>query len=244
MCYNSFRESGTILSCPANHARPPPSPSNPSVRQQSCSLVVPPYRYVAPTYLLCLSLLRKHRGCGGILPILVHPERYERRELIPFLDHSHSRSFFSCTHKMQISQLFSFHIHANWWGCLLSELTNRCIIPPRERPPQRSRMPRPGLSHRKRNHHSRILPALLERSLQRLHPAAESRSGHASRRGRRPPGLAFSGRTILGPFRQRLGQPRHQVPTPPPGSFHLLPPRDRNPLRFPASRRPESPPPS
>ncbi len=33
-------------------------------------LVVPQYRYVASTYLLCFSVLRKHRGCGGILPIL------------------------------------------------------------------------------------------------------------------------------------------------------------------------------
>ncbi len=33
-------------------------------------LVVPPDWYVAPTYLLCLPLLRKHPGCGGILPIL------------------------------------------------------------------------------------------------------------------------------------------------------------------------------
>src|SRR5260370_33212332 len=82
---------------PRIHSPLPLSPSNPSFRRQSSSLVVPPYRYVAPTYFLCFSLLRKHRGCGGILPILVHPERYERRELIPFLDHSHSRSFFSRT---------------------------------------------------------------------------------------------------------------------------------------------------
>ncbi len=32
--------------------------------------VVPLYRYVASTYLLCLPLLQKHRGCVGILPIL------------------------------------------------------------------------------------------------------------------------------------------------------------------------------
>ena len=38
-------------------------------------LVVPRYRYVDPTYLLCLPFLRKHRGCGAILPILerAHP---------------------------------------------------------------------------------------------------------------------------------------------------------------------------
>src|SRR5260370_23692546 len=90
---------------PRIHSPLPLSPSNPSFRRQSSSLVVPPYRYVAPTYFLCLSLLRKHRGCGGILPILA---------LIPFLDHSHSRSFFSCTSTMHISQLISFHIHAHW----------------------------------------------------------------------------------------------------------------------------------
>ncbi len=33
-------------------------------------LVVPQYRYVASTYLLCFLVLRKNRGCGGILPIL------------------------------------------------------------------------------------------------------------------------------------------------------------------------------
>src|SRR6266704_1240809 len=134
--------------------------------------------------------------------------------------------------------VLSFHAHANWWGwgCFLSGFSNRCIISLREHPPQRSRMPRPGLSHRKRNHHSRILPALPERSYQCLQPEIESRSRHESRRSRRPPGLAFSGRTILGPFRQRLGQPRHQIRTPPPGSFQLLSPRNCHSLRFVVAR--------
>jgi len=35
-----------------------------------CGLVAPIYRYVAPTYLLYLPLLRKHPGGGGILPVL------------------------------------------------------------------------------------------------------------------------------------------------------------------------------
>src|SRR5260370_10136429 len=55
---------------PANNARPRSGPSIPPFRRQSSSLVVPPYRYVDSTYLLYFSLLRKHRGCGGILPIL------------------------------------------------------------------------------------------------------------------------------------------------------------------------------
>src|SRR6266481_6438110 len=38
-----------------------------------------------------------------------------------------------------------------------------CIIPPREHPAQRNRVPRPLLPNRKRNHHSRILSALSER---------------------------------------------------------------------------------
>src|SRR5467141_3221970 len=63
---------------PANNARPPSSPSNPPFRRQSSSLVVPPNRYVAPTYLLCFSLLRKHPGCGGILPILEPPAVHHR----------------------------------------------------------------------------------------------------------------------------------------------------------------------
>src|SRR5580704_12931817 len=33
-------------------------------------VVVPPYRHVASTYPLCLPLLEKTRGCGGILLIL------------------------------------------------------------------------------------------------------------------------------------------------------------------------------
>src|SRR5260370_18980430 len=55
---------------PANKACPQSGHSNPPFRRQSSSLVVTPYRYVDSTYLLYFSLLRKHRGCGGILPIL------------------------------------------------------------------------------------------------------------------------------------------------------------------------------
>src|SRR6266478_8087441 len=117
-----------------------------------------------------------------------------------------------------------------------SRFTIRCIIPPREHPPQRSRMSRHRLPHRKRNHHSRILSALLKRPRQRLQPEIESRSGHESRRIRRPPGPPFSRCAIFGPFRQRFGQPRHEVRTPPPGSFQHLSPRNRHPLRFVAAR--------
>src|SRR5713226_7195393 len=117
-----------------------------------------------------------------------------------------------------------------------SPVTNRCIIPPREHPSERSRMPGPGLPHRKRNHHSRILSALPERPRQRLQPEIEPRSGHESRRSRRPPGPAFHGRAIPGPFRQRLGQPRHQVRAPLPGSLQLLSSRNCHSLRLIAAR--------
>ena len=40
-------------------------------------LVVPLYRYVASIYLLYLPLFRKHRGCGGILPILEQLPRHQ-----------------------------------------------------------------------------------------------------------------------------------------------------------------------
>src|SRR5713226_4509840 len=109
---------------------------------------------------------------------------------------------------------------------------NRCIIPPREHPAERSRMPGPRLPHREGNHHSRILSAFSERPGQRLQPEIEPRSGHESGRSRRPSGLAFSGRAIPGSLRQRLGQPRHQVRTSPPGSFQLLSSRNRHSLRF------------
>jgi hypothetical protein len=90
-------------------------------------------------------------------------------------------------------------------------VTKRCIIPSREHPPERSRMSRPGLSHRKRNHHARILSAFAERPRQRLQPEIESRSCHEPGRNCRPPGLAFAGWTISSPLCQRCGQPRHQV---------------------------------
>src|SRR5437660_1163597 len=53
-------------------------------------------------------------------------------------------------------------------------------------------MPRPGLSHRKRNHDTRILSALPQRPRQRLQPEIESRSRHESRRTRRPSGFVES----------------------------------------------------
>src|ERR1700694_3253881 len=49
-----------------------------------------------------------------------------------------------------------------------SPVANRCIISPREHPPERSRMPRPALSYRKRDHHFRILSTFAERPRQRL----------------------------------------------------------------------------
>src|SRR6267154_1878418 len=73
---------------------------------------------------------------------------------------------------------------------------NRCIIPLREHPLERNRVPGPGRPYRKRDHHSRILSAFPERPGQRLQSEIEPRPGHESRRSRRPPSLAFSGRTI------------------------------------------------
>jgi len=96
---------GTAPLCLANHVRTPGCPSNPPFRWQLSYLVVPPYWYVATTYLLCFSLLRKHRGCGGILSVL---------ELMPFLDHSGPRSFFSCTYAGTYP--LSFHILAHSFG--------------------------------------------------------------------------------------------------------------------------------
>src|SRR5712664_731889 len=121
-----------------------------------------------------------------------------------------------------------------------SPVTNRCIISPREHPAERSRMPRPGLPHRKGNHYCRILPTLPERPGQRLQSEVESRSGHESRRSRCPASPAFSRRPIPGPLRQRFGQPCHQVRTPPPGSFQLLSPRNCHSLRLIAARSPNS----
>jgi hypothetical protein len=39
-----------------------------TVQHPSSGFVLPPYRYVASPYLLCVPLLRKVRGYGGILP--------------------------------------------------------------------------------------------------------------------------------------------------------------------------------
>src|SRR4029077_10377660 len=119
---------------------------------------------------------------------------------------------------------------------LQSPVINRCIIPPREHPTERTRMPSPRLPHRKGNHYSRILSTFPERPRQRLQPEVEPRSAHESRRSRRPPGPAFPGRPIPGPLRQRLGQPRHQIRTSSPGSLQLLSSRNCHSLRFIAPR--------
>ena len=75
MCYNGFVRSARFFPALVSHARPftqsldgPRGPSNSPFRWQSSFVVVPPYRYVAPTYLLCFSLLRKHRGWGVFFP--------------------------------------------------------------------------------------------------------------------------------------------------------------------------------
>jgi len=55
---------------------PARGPSNiPKIRIQN-SAVVPSYRYVASTYLVCLPLLRKTAGVYPILPILELPRAY------------------------------------------------------------------------------------------------------------------------------------------------------------------------
>src|SRR5882724_4748327 len=107
-----------------------------------------------------------------------------------------------CDHKLRTEPSGSPHIFSPACPEPLGA-TNRCIIPPREHPPERNRMPRPGLPRRKRNHHSRILPALLERSRQCLQPEIEPRTRHESGRVCRPPGAPFFGRAIPRPLRQR-----------------------------------------
>jgi hypothetical protein len=113
---------------PSRHARPPRGPSNPPFRRQLSYLVVPPYWYVATTYLLCFSLLRKHRGCGGILPILVlrvvlaMGTRYITQVLFfHSLAHSFARS---CTHQKLNSSVFKRFrtlCTKNWgWGAFPS----------------------------------------------------------------------------------------------------------------------------
>src|SRR5260370_854689 len=191
--------------------------------------------------LLCLQLIRKHRGCGGILPIsalIARPSALIARS---------SSGLFQQHNCGGGGTLIPYFITSYFLTSLLfpvtshnSPVTNRCIISPREHPPERSRMPGPGLPHRKRNHHPRILSAFPERPGQRLQSEIEPRSGHESRRSHRPPSPAFAGRTIPGPLRQRLGQPRHHVRAPPPATLHLLPPRHSHPLR-PIAARPADP---
>jgi len=98
-------------------------------------------------------------------------------------------------------------------------VTDRCIIPLRVHPFKRNRMPRPGLPRRERDHHSRILPALLKRPRQCLQPEIQPRTRHEPRRSGHPASAAFSGRAIPRPLRQCRGQPRHQIRTPPPGDL-------------------------
>src|SRR5437879_8103133 len=59
-----------------------------------------------------------------------------------------------------------------------------------------SRMPGSGFPHRKRNHHSRILSAFVERPRQRLQPEIESRSRHEPGRDRKSTRLNSSHRCI------------------------------------------------
>src|SRR5882762_7108542 len=75
-----------------------------------------------------------------------------------------------------------------------------------------------------------------ERPRQRLQSEIEPRSGHESRRSRRPPGFAFPRRAIPRPLRQRLGQPRHQVRASAPGDIQFLSSRGRHSLRLVAAR--------
>jgi hypothetical protein len=74
LCYISF----------GRYDAAPPSPSFILEGWQSSSLVIPPYRYVAPTYLLCFSLLRKLPGCGGILPKLELVTRHDSASPLSF----------------------------------------------------------------------------------------------------------------------------------------------------------------
>ncbi len=76
-------------------------------RRQSSFVVVPPYWYVAPAYLLCFSLLRKQPGCIPTLPIL---------ELIPRHLSTSFTFFFSCTHELPVLQPLCFQIHRSNGG--------------------------------------------------------------------------------------------------------------------------------
>src|SRR5882672_8464975 len=155
------------------------------------------------------------------------------------LPSSVSRNFFAC-HSYEntggVGVFFPFRNSSLATHHSPLSFTVRCIIPPREYPAERNGVSRPRLLDRKRNHHPRILSPFPERSSQRLQPEIKPRSRHESRRSRRPPGPSFPGRTVPGPLRQRFGQPRHQVRTPSPGSFQLLSPRNRHPVRVVAAR--------
>src|SRR5260370_1337965 len=135
---------------------------------------------------LCLQLLRKHRGCGGILPISTLIARNSSE-----LFQQHTCGGGGTLIPYFITSLLPYLAASSSHE---SPVTIRCIIPPREHPSERSRMPGPGLPHRKRNHHSRILSTCPERPRQRLQPEIEPRSDHDARRSRRPPSPSFSGR--------------------------------------------------
>jgi len=90
----------------------------------------------------------------------------------------------------------------------------------REYSPERSRVPRPRLSHRKRNHLLRILPALSERLLNACNQnriASPSRS----RRSRRPPSLhSLDGQSLVRSVSASdSASPSTSIA---PGSFQLL----------------------
>ena len=103
---------GAVPSRLAPHACPPRSPSKiPKIRTQR-SLVVPQHQSIASAYPLYLPLLRKHRGCGGILPVL---------ELVPHNSLAH-RFRFSILH-------FLSSFCSNFFPCHTSEKMLRKSFP-------------------------------------------------------------------------------------------------------------------
>src|SRR5260370_6779380 len=135
--------------------------------------------------LLCLQLIQKHRGCGGILPIsalIARPSALIARSSSELFQ-QHTCGGGGTLIPYFITSLLPYLAASSSHESLV---TIRSIIPPREHPSERSRMPGPGLPHRKRNHHSRILSTCPERPRQRLQPEIEPRSDHDARRSTRP----------------------------------------------------------